>query len=75
MSIYLSLYQDGVYRQRCQKHIDAAPAKRMGAWKVWEATTKITCPVCWWEKQQKGGEGNVEQEEGLVVRDEVIESV
>ena len=73
MNIYFSLYQDGVYRQRCQAHLDAAPAKRLGVTAVWKATVKITCPVCWWEKRQKGGEGDVTREEGLAVSDEVID--
>lgn len=56
--IYISLYNDGVYRQRCGFHIHESVAPLAFVWKKWRASAKHGCVVCYWEGR-KGGGGDV----------------
>lgn len=55
--LYISLYGDGVYRQRCGLHLHESVAPLALVWKKQRASMRHGCVVCWAE--QKGGGGNV----------------
>lgn len=63
--IYISLYKDGVYRQRCGLHIEESIAPLFSIWTKQKASAKHGCVMCAYERR-KGGEGNV-------MVDEVVE--
>lgn len=56
--IYLSLYRDGVYRQRCGRHIEESIAPLMMVWRKSKASARHSCVMCAYERR-KGGGGDV----------------
>ena len=56
--IYISLYKDGVYRQRCGLHIEESIAPLMMVWRKSKASAKHSCVMCAYERR-KGGGGDV----------------
>lgn len=55
--LYISLYGDGVYRQRCGVHLHEAVAPLAFVWKKQRASQRHGCVVC--REERKGGEGDV----------------
>lgn len=46
--IYLALYMDGVYRQRCQAHLHQPKAKLVMIATKAPVAIRYTCPQCAW---------------------------
>ena len=55
--LYISLYGDGVYRQRCGVHLHESVAQLAFVWKKQRASSRHGCVMC--QVERRGGGGDV----------------